>query len=449
MTNGTINTVWKFTQHTFSNTWTRKPWKVVDDKFCLWRESDTEFIKQPPKHVYSLDNLIIEINDAREYCFKVINTINNDFVLLATDTKEELLTLFQLLDHDIEGISVEREPMCYKYHNNNIFGGRWSRKHFTFDGEKICFWKNNESLNRKKAPKYTYFYSRCQIEKNNLRNNCLKVIDISSANSLIFALDSEDDYNLILNKKWLKECTDIDTLHFTQTERRGVYAYLSHSSISNNIYVFLIIILIISIFLSLGTIFNSTTGRSKSTDEENHSDDEETDTKLNQSHDKSFRLYNPKLTIIAKEIENYEKEFIKAHLEKKKIWKNNESLKFDKICQELETKIENNKLKIEKEFKKGPDHVATIEAEITKVKEELHSLKAKYYFPFYAKVLYADFDSGIYLSYENFFLESLKGHITIDLIPSEFQPSINIVISSKFIILFINQLFYFFNFMKI
>lgn len=224
--NGTINTVWKFTQHTFSNRWTRKPWKVVDDKFCLWRESDKEFIKQPPKHIYSLDKSIIESNDAREYCFKIINTINNDFLLLATDTKEELLTLFQLLDHDIEGLSVEPEPMCHKYHHNSIFGGRWSRKNFTYDDEKICFWKNNESLNRKKAPKYTYYYSRCQIEKNNLKKNCLKVIDISSAYFLIFALDSEDDYNCILNKKWLKECTDTDTLSFTPKERRGVYAYI-------------------------------------------------------------------------------------------------------------------------------------------------------------------------------------------------------------------------------
>lgn len=217
--------------------------------------------------------------------------------------------------------------------------------------------------------------------------------------------------------------------------------YIISNRNSNNIY----------IFLTLGTIFNSAIGgRSKSTDEENHSDDDEVDyTKLNQTNDKSFRLYDPKLTILAKEIEMYEKEFIKAHLEKKKIWKNNESLKFDKICQEFETKIEDSKLKIEKEFKKGPDHVAAIEAEINKIKEELHTLKAKYYFPFYAKVLYSDFESGIYLSYENFFLESLKGHIAIDLIPNEFQPTINIVISSKFIILiilFINQLF---NFMKI
>jgi hypothetical protein len=412
MEDSEINTVWKFTQHRFSGSrWTRKPWKVIDNKFCLWRESDKEFVKQPPKHVYSLDNLRIENNNEREYCFQVINTITDDFVIVATDTKEELLTLFHLLDHDIDSnealLTLEPEPMCFKYHYNNIFGGRWSRKHFTFDDEKLCFWKQDESLNRKKAPKYTYFYARCRIEKNDLKKNSLRVVDISSTYSLIFALDSEDDYNSLLNKKWVESTDNIDAPYFsTQALRRG-------------------------------TVFSSANGgRAKSTDDENHSDDEEeTNIKLNETNDKSFRLYDPKLTLIAKKIENYEKDFIKAHIEKKKIWKNNEQPIFDKTCTELETKIENNRLRIEKEFKKGPDHVASIEAEITKIKEELHGLKAKFYFPFYTKCLYADFDSGIYLSYENFFLESLKGHLTIDLIPSEFQPTINIVISSKYVYL--------------
>jgi hypothetical protein len=75
---------------------------------------------------------------------------------------------------------------------------------------------------------------------------------------------------------------------------------------------------------------------------------------------------------------------------------------------------------------KGLDHVTSLEEELKGYSNRLEEAKKKVYFPQSAIVIG---QSGIYVAFDDFWLENASGHFEVDLIPSKDQPQVKITIS--------------------
>lgn len=75
---------------------------------------------------------------------------------------------------------------------------------------------------------------------------------------------------------------------------------------------------------------------------------------------------------------------------------------------------------------KGLDHVTALEEELKGYTNRLEETKKKFYFP---QSMIVIGQNGIYVAFDDFWLENASGQFEVDLIPSKDQPQVRVLIS--------------------
>lgn len=142
----------------------------------------------------------------------------------------------------------------------------------------------------------------------------------------------------------------------------------------------------------------------------------------------NIRVRDPALVAIGKQIKAIETECKTIDDSD-----NNDWLKYNKPAlviqiRELEKVCESLKQNIDKEVHKGLDYISKLEEELRHYTNRLEEAKKKFYFP---HSLISLGQGGVYMAFDDFWLENASGHFDIDLVPSRDTPEFKIILTGS------------------
>jgi hypothetical protein len=143
--------------------------------------------------------------------------------------------------------------------------------------------------------------------------------------------------------------------------------------------------------------------------------------------DPIFRITNPQLATIGKQLKAVELKCAKAHEQKLKDWRTTVKPELETEIGALEKQCAGLMAQIEREAARGPAHITALEGVLKELNDELDVRKRRLYHPESTITLGS---GGVYVGMNDFWLQLLSGHYVVDLLPQKDRPSeISIILS--------------------
>lgn len=146
-----------------------------------------------------------------------------------------------------------------------------------------------------------------------------------------------------------------------------------------------------------------------------------------QSFDPNLRIRDMNIVNTGKQIKGFESQHQAMEDSELKEWNKSHKPILGSQIIELEKKVNAMRMRLEAEvLNHGLDSVKGLEDELKILVDALEDCKKRYHLPYSPIVLG---QGGIYLGFDDIWIENISGHFLLDLVPSSDTPQINLVLT--------------------